>query len=141
MDTEFKDSRESTESETSGYRSRFCEHLSQAYSAYPPDWPVSYVPRSQPPSNGRTHKTTPSTSPSIESFASSGSIKSTSSSSSFKKLRNFVLRPRSSESQLRRKETSTLDFRIKGSSKTFRKEDIKLGALTDSSNLWRECDE
>src|SRR5277367_3786764 len=135
MDIELAQSRDSTGSQTSGYRSRFREHLSQAYSAYPPDWPVSDAPRSQPRSDARIHRTYPS----VESFASAGSIKSTSSSSSsFTKLRNFVLRSKSSESRLRRNENTTSEFRIKGSNKTFRKEDIKLGGLRDSSNLWHQ---
>jgi hypothetical protein len=116
--------RESTESpEIPRYTSRFHEHLSQAYTAPPEHW---LLPTSSVPTPRRTHKH----SPSMESFASASS---TSSTSSVDRLIRFAFRTKSGVKS--RTRGADLVFEIKGSSRTFRKEDIKLGPLTESSNL------
>jgi hypothetical protein len=125
------ESRESTESyERPGrYKSRFHEHMSQAYTA-PPDFITSSprpasphkIPRKPVPGSPRmTHRHTPS----VDSLTS---ISSTSSISSFSRIkRAFQKGARSSN------EVGHGEFVIKGSSKTFRKDDIKLGGLTNST--------
>ena len=125
--------RESTESSSRGYKSRFHEHMSQAYTAFPPTYSLPppsptaksphKVPRKPVPNSPRLkHRH----SPSVDSFTS---ISSTSSTSSFSRLKKFAFGKARSHS----KEEFDEEFVIKGSLKTFRKEDIKVGGLTNST--------
>lgn len=125
------ESRESSESyERPGrYKSRFHEHMSQAYTAPPndilsPPQPSSphKIPRKPVPNSPRlTHRHTPS-------VGSLTSISSTSSTSSFSRIKRIFQKGTRSTN-----EVGIGEFVIKGSSKTFRKEDIKLGGLTNST--------
>lgn len=120
-----RDSTDSSNTNESRYKGRFREHMSQAYTAYPTDWPFP-VPES------KSHKH----SQSMESLASTSSISSTSSFDSFRKLAlkiKSVVPSRSNRS--RRSSIPNNEFTIKGSKKTFRKQDIKMGGLVESSNL------
>lgn len=125
MDDNISSPRESTDSSNtqgSKYKGRFREHMSEAYTAYPTDWPF-------PITESKSHKH----SQSVESFASTSSTSSTSSFESFRKL---ALKIKSAvPNRSRFTSTPKNEFRMKGSKKTFKKEDIKLGGLVDSSNL------
>jgi hypothetical protein len=98
------------------------EHLSQAFTAPPFELP-------DPPQTTR-HKT-------------NSSVDSTSSNSSLSRLKRFTeslgRSPKSPKSGAPAKWGQRMPeesvFKIKGSEKTFRKEDIKLGELTGSSNM------
>lgn len=118
---------------TPRYKSRFTEHVSQAYTAPPPsDWPLRNSKPGVSPASPRSlnnHKHTRS----VESF---GSASSTSSTSSFRRLKEFIsgtsakFRPRAWSDGSPREE-----FVIKGSNRRFTRDDIKYGGLTGSSNL------
>ena len=117
-----RESTDSSNTQESRYKGRFREHMSQAYTAYPTDWPFP-IPESK--SHKHSH--------SVESFASTSSTSSTSSFGSFRKL---ALRIKSAvPNHPRFSSMPENEYRIKGSKKTFRKEDIKLGGLVESSNL------
>jgi hypothetical protein len=111
-------SRGSVDSEATGrtqYTSRFREHMSQIYTA-PPfeiDTPVA-------PTRGIKHKST-------------RSVDSTASTRSLDRLKRFTASFSLTPKGLTRKRSSD-SFTVKGSLKTFRKEDIKVGGLTGSSN-------
>ena len=125
-----RESTDSSGSQPSQYKSRFYEHMSQAYTAPPEDWPLRAA---SPPvlAASKNHKH----SPSMESFASARSTSSSTSTSSFRRLKSaFRLK---TASLFQPSPTSHPDsvYTIKGSTRTFKKEDIKLGGLTESSNL------
>jgi len=147
--------RESTDSSVitlSRYTSRFREHMSQAFTDYPPDWPFP-IPTSQqeqlqvPPLHS-TAKSQHKQNKSIESFASimSTSPSSTSGSSiaSLSKLKRAVRKMKSSMF-LRPSSVSYADttppsspsdrYTMKGSKRTFTKEDIRMAGLTHSTNM------
>src|SRR5947207_12525820 len=103
-----RDSTDSSNTQESRYKGRFREHMSQAYTAYPTDWPLP-IPESKSHKHGH----------SVESFASTSSTSSTSSFGSFRKLAlriKSAVPNRSPFSPISRNE-----YRIKGSKKTFRK--------------------
>jgi len=122
-----RDSTDSSQSQGSRYTSRFHEHMSQAYSTYPPEWPFP----TEDTQAEKGHKHNPSVN-SVVSISSNGSSKSVSD-----KLRKFAVKMKSSVSRTKLKSTAyeNPEYVIKGSTKTFRKEDIKLGGLTNSSNM------
>lgn len=124
-------SMDSTESRPAPYKSRFHEHISQAYVAPPEDWP-QYTPAAPTKSKKqKRHKNTPS----IDSFASSIS---TSSITSMERLKKFAFKTKSSGSFSGTEGRSTPQkefYQIKGSKKSFSKEDIKVGGLTGSTNM------
>jgi len=114
------------------YKSRFHEHISQAYIAPPEEWP-HYTPSSPTKSKKqKRHKNTPS----IDSFASSIS---TSSMTSIERLKKFAFKTKSRGSFSGTEGASAPPqkefYQIKGSKKTFSKEDIKVGGLTGSTNM------
>jgi hypothetical protein len=125
MDDNISSHRESTDSsntQESRYKGRFREHMSEAYTAYPTDWPF---PISESTSHKHNH--------SVESIASTSSASSTSSFDSFRRLAHKIksaVPNRSRFSSIPKNE-----YMIKGSKKSFQKEDIKFGGLVESSNL------
>src|SRR5271154_4381029 len=80
----FRESTDSSQSLGSRYTSRFHEHMSQAYSTYPPEWPFPINDEiNTPTTTTKGHKHNPS----IESFGSVFSNSSTTSvSDKFRKL-------------------------------------------------------
>jgi hypothetical protein len=124
-----RESTDSSNTQESKYTSRFREHMSQAYSTYPDDWPFPKSESGSPKSHKHSN--------SVESFASTLTTSSKFSTSSFNKFRKLALRiksvlpPRQSIISTPYSEEHT----IRGSSKTFRKEDIKVAGLRESSNL------
>ena len=147
--------RESTDSSiitVSRYTSRFREHMSQAFTDYPPDWPFP-IPTSQqeqlqaPPPHG-VAKSQHKQKKSIESFASmmskAPSSSSGSSTSSLSKLKRAVRKMKSSifveSNSVSYAETTPPgspgdQYTMKGSKRTFRKEDIRMAGLTHSTNM------
>jgi hypothetical protein len=109
------------------YKSRFQEHLSQAFTTLPDDWPLRPVPPRPAPPTRKTHKHTVS----VESF---GSVSSTSSMSSIDRLMKFAFQRKKKE------RISEREFVVMRSGKAFRKEDIKVGPLTSSTNLMHQPD-
>jgi hypothetical protein len=98
------------------------EHLSQAFTAPP-------FELSDPPQTTPRHKI-------------NSSVDSTSSNSSLSRLKRFTeslarsqKSPKSAQFKWGQRVPEESVFKIKGSEKTFRKEDIKLGELTGSSNM------
>ena len=124
-----RESTDSSNTQESKYTSRFREHMSQAYSAYPDDWPFPKTEPALPKSHKHGH--------SVESFASSSTMSSTFSTSSFNKLKNLTHKFKSAFPTRQRIISTSYseEHTIRGSNKTFRKEDIKLAGLTESSNL------
>jgi hypothetical protein len=98
----------------------FLEHLSQAFTAPPIDLSDEPKPRSH------SHK-------------HNASIDSTSSTSSTGRLKRLVTEALSAKSapfwRPAQRTTDESAYTMKGSKKTFRKEDIKVGELTASSNM------
>jgi hypothetical protein len=120
-DTSPRKSSETSDSRRTQRGYYFQEHLSQAFTAPPID--LASPPKTPPSSHKHTT-----------------SIDSTSSSSSTSKLKrlaeSFSRSPKSPSFRwAQRASTDDSVFTVKGSKKTFRKEDIKLGELTSSSNM------
>jgi len=113
------------------YKSRFQEHMSQAYTA-PSDLPIPPSPK--PASGRRRHRH----SPSFDSFRSASSMSSTGSSSTRNWLRKFGFGNSSSSPSFvsispPARSSPEAEYKIKGSAKTIRKEDIKMAGLTSST--------
>ena len=110
------------------YKSRFHEHISQAYIAPPEEWP-GYTPSPPPkPKKQKRHKQTAS----VDSFATTSSI------NSIDRFKKFAFGAKSGGpfSGTEAQSPPPKEFyQIKGSKKTFSKEDIKLGGLTGSTNM------
>ena len=122
---------DSSETRASGYTSRFHEHMSQAYTAYPTDWPLPILPAAE--SNNHKH------SQSVESFTSmlsSSTLSMSSTSSSLDRFRRLANKIKSAlPNRSRFISVAYNEFTVKGSKKRFRKEDIKMGGLIESSNM------
>ena len=114
--------------ESTRYRSRFHEHMSQAYTTYPTDWPFGR----ENPETSHIH------SHSIMSMSSETSQSSSRSTFSIDKFKD-ILRRKLGLSRTPKPSYPTSEddyrYRMKGSERTFRKEDIKLGGLKASTNL------
>jgi hypothetical protein len=149
--------RESTDSSiitVSRYTSRFREHMSQAFTDYPPDLPFPIptdTTTDRTPQQTKSHKSNQS----IESFSSvmsktsstSTSTTTSSTSSSLSKLKRAARKMKLSIS-LRANFTSVAyaaeepapptspdAYTMKGTKRTFRKEDIQMAGLVHSSNM------
>jgi hypothetical protein len=113
-----------------GYKSRFHEHLSQAYTA-PSDLPTPPSPK--PRTERRAHRH----SPSFDSFRSASSTSSTLSSSSKSWLRKLGFGKSSDPAFVSisppTRSSPEPGYKLKGSAKTIRKEDIKVAGLTSST--------
>ena len=116
-------------------KSRFTEHISQAYTAPPPNWTHSDTRNKSAQTRSSRPLHNHKYSRSVESFSSTSS---TSSASSFRRLKEFItdksakLRPRAASNL----EAPPDEYYIKGSHRRFTKDDIKFGRLMSTTNLY-----